>query len=800
MTHAQSVRLLGALLTALGIWVATTGAAFAADVTYCAAFPPSPTDDCRQGPISATNWSGNLTLPQFDPALGTLNAVQLTVEGFVQGDVQYENTGPTAAIISATHSVTISVVLPNGDLVRSIPSTTRVELVPPFDGVLDFGGISGRTFSISNTKNISLTLIAPLDLAPFVGTGLVTVPAEALGISFIRGPGNLSALLRAQAASVVVAVTYFYASPGIDIEKFTNGRDADDPNSPDVPQIAPGEPVLWTYLVRNTGSIPFAQADIVVTDDHPGVVPQLVPSSDAGSDGILSPGETWIYTATLPAQNLDNASTGTTIVPGCDPTGTSISRPTYRNVGSVVVNELSDADPSHYCNPPGPGITIQKLTNGADADGPNDPDVPQIAPGDTVTWTYLVTNTGVISYPQASVLVSDSHPSVTPVLVDDGDGDGFLAPGEVWRYQATLPAQNLLTPSLDTVIVPGCNPDATGLPRATYRNIGVVLVDSLTDFDPSHYCNPPEPGIDIEKLVNNNDADNPNDADVPQLTPGDTVNWLYRVTNTGNVPFALDDVVVTDSQPGIVPLLDPLSDEGGDKVLSPGEIWIYRASDIVQTLVAPAPGTVVVSGCNPDNLPVPGDRATYRNVGAVTAPGAQDQDPAHYCNPPSPGIVIKKLTNGADADDPNGADVPVIRAGEAVTWTYLITNTGNIAFDLAQISVTDDQAGVTPMFNPESDNGDEVLSPGEVWRYVATGIALDLQTAQNVTIVSGCANDEGVERNTYANIGAVRAGNLTDTDPSHYCNPPPNALGETDEPNHPNAGLLYLPLVQGNRR
>lgn len=186
--------------------------------------------------------------------------------------------------------------------------------------------------------------------------------------------------------------------------------------------------------------------------------------------------------------------------------------------------------------------------------------------------------------------------------------------------------------------------------------------------------------------------------------------------------------------------------------------------------------------------------------GTVTAPGVQDEDPAHYCNPALPGIVIKKFTNGADADNPNGPDVPMIRVGDAVTWTYVITNTGNIAFALAEVSVTDNQAGVTPLFDPQSDDGDQLLSPGEVWRYLATGVALDLQIAQNVTIVSGCGFDDAGDRNTYANVGTVRAGDLTDADPSHYCNPPPSSLDETDEPQTPEVGMLYLPLVQGTRR
>jgi hypothetical protein len=140
--------------------------------------------------------------------------------------------------------------------------------------------------------------------------------------------------------------------PDIDIEKKTNGNQADGANDGDVPQIAYGDTVTWNYEVTNTGDIAFSEAEVIVTDDQPGVTPVLDTSSDAGGDLILSPGETWIYTATGQALDLPNASTDVTVVPGCND-----ERPTYENMGTVIITEtdLTDTDPSHYCNPPSGG-------------------------------------------------------------------------------------------------------------------------------------------------------------------------------------------------------------------------------------------------------------------------------------------------------------------------------------------------------------------------------------------------------------------------------------------------------------
>jgi uncharacterized repeat protein (TIGR01451 family) len=78
-------------------------------------------------------------------------------------------------------------------------------------------------------------------------------------------------------------------------------------------------------------------------------------------------------------------------------------------------------------------IDIEKFTNGQQADAENDPDVAQVTPGDTVTWTYEVSNTGAVAFSEAEVAVTDSQSGVDPVLdIGSDDGDMILSPGEVW--------------------------------------------------------------------------------------------------------------------------------------------------------------------------------------------------------------------------------------------------------------------------------------------------------------------------------------------------------------------------------
>ena len=68
--------------------------------------------------------------------------------------------------------------------------------------------------------------------------------------------------------------------------------------------------------------------------------------------------------------------------------------------------------------------------------------------------------------------------------------------------------------------------------------------------------------------------------------------------------------------------------------------------------------------------------------------------------------MIEKQTNGRQADDADDYDVPRIASGDIVSWSYNVSNLGGVAFPEAQILVTDSQAGVTPVLDVASDDGD----------------------------------------------------------------------------------------------
>ncbi len=132
--------------------------------------------------------------------------------------------------------------------------------------------------------------------------------------------------------------------PKIDIEKSTNDVDADNANGNDIPQIAPGKTVTWTYTVKNTGNT--ALSNVTVTDDQTGVM-VTCPKT------ILAVGETMICTATGTAVTLATDTLYTKVSGTC---GGVTNSTLYKNMGKATgetfLGEMvQDTDPSHYCNP-----------------------------------------------------------------------------------------------------------------------------------------------------------------------------------------------------------------------------------------------------------------------------------------------------------------------------------------------------------------------------------------------------------------------------------------------------------------
>lgn len=256
--------------------------------------------------------------------------------------------------------------------------------------------------------------------------------------------------------------------------------------------------------------------------------------------------------------------------------------------------------------------------------------------------------------------------------------------------------------------------------EGSFCNIAVPSLQQCMDIGDIHYCNsfqqsfcfiviPDQdqqcnPAIDIEKSTNGEDADT---APGPTIQAGDPVSWDYTVTNTGDV--VLSDVQIVDDQLGSICIL---------ALLNPGGM---ATCGVLGTAVA----------------------GQYSNVGTVTATVGTlvvtDSDPSNYFGEAA-AIDIEKSTNGNDADSAPG---PTIIVGDPVTWTYMVTNTGNVP--LNSITVVDNKGVAVTC--PKT-----TLAVGESMTCTASS-----------TAIAGQYSNLGTAEGT-APSGRV----VTDSDLSHY--------------------------------
>ena len=604
---------------------------------------------------------------------------------------------------------------------------------------------------------------------------------------------------------------YFRSGPGIDIEKSTNGEDADLPG--DAVGVPVGDSVTWTYVIRNTGNVPLT--NIIATDDNgtPGNTADDFMLSNANCDmslaGPLNPGG--VITCTFDAIGGATAGLYGNIadVTGTPPTGTP---PT-------------DEDPSHYMGTLELGDRVWHDINENGRQDGGEPGIPNVTVILRDSSGGFITNTP--TSPTGYYLFTGLDPA--NYIVE------FTTPA---GYVHT--AQDNALDHLDSDVNPLNDRTST---------VSLVSEDDYT-VDAGYFLSQPE--IDVEKATNGNDADTPAAAD--RIPTGDSVTWTYEVTNDGNVP--LTNIILTDDNgtPGNTADDFTLSNANCDASLAgplnPDDSITCTFDAIGGAIPGLYGNTITATGTPPTGTP-PEDEDPSHYFGTVelgdlvwndinqngrqdggepgigdvtvilrddngdfitsmqTAPSGYylftDLDPAEYIvefvtpagffptvrnnaldhrdsdpnpltgevivevvddndytidagfYPGVPDIDIEKLTNGEDADDP--ADAPKVRAGDSITWTYVIQNTGSVP--LTNITAVDDNG------TPGNTSDDWTLANANCDK----SLAGPLNPGEIIT----CSVDKvgGATVGPYGNIvdveGTPPSGDKpTDEDPSHY--------------------------------
>ncbi len=178
----------------LGISVASLlacSALHAATISHGNSHGPAPTDwDPAQ----------TLSLQQFDPLMGTLNAVTFQFSGTIRSDFTTSNKANRAATAQSNLRGSVRFVLPTLDdalLTLSASQTTPL------------AGKATATYSIEDTETGTLMLDSELDA--FIGTGTFDLGVFALATSATSGPGSINGFVFSY-ATVAASVTYDYTA------------------------------------------------------------------------------------------------------------------------------------------------------------------------------------------------------------------------------------------------------------------------------------------------------------------------------------------------------------------------------------------------------------------------------------------------------------------------------------------------------------------------------------------------------------------------------------------------------------
>jgi hypothetical protein len=162
--------------------------------------------------VQPTNWSGNFLLPQFDPTLGTLNSIVFDLTGTVEGIAQVENLSTlSGANITTNLSAVLTLLLPGGVQMVVNPAASVTDSYGAFDGVVDFDGTSGRTYTTLANSSMQMQTAPPfgVDLSAFLGMGNIMLAISSLGNSGVSG-GSFVASTFQTLSGATLQITYNY--------------------------------------------------------------------------------------------------------------------------------------------------------------------------------------------------------------------------------------------------------------------------------------------------------------------------------------------------------------------------------------------------------------------------------------------------------------------------------------------------------------------------------------------------------------------------------------------------------------
>ncbi|WP_155990762.1 GEVED domain-containing protein [Paraoerskovia marina] len=443
--------------------------------------------------------------------------------------------------------------------------------------------------------------------------------------------------------------------------------------------VLAGDTVTYSVEITNTGAVDYTDGEpVVVSDDLAGVLDDAEYNDDAAADpesGTFDlAGTTLTWTGPLAAGDTVTLTYSVTLddPPGADADGELVNVV----VGPPESTCAEDSeDPDCGTSTPVRSLDVVKTASV--------PDV--LRPGDQVTYTVEVSNTGAVDYvdPDLVVLTDDLSDVLAetdlvgaPTATSDVSGITPPAPtvvDDVLTWEGPLAVGETVTITYTVQVMDPLPDDADG------------VLDNAVVGPPESNCDPgqspedpacseriPQPELEVVKT---------SDA-VGEVVPGDTVEFTVTVLNAGEVDYTAEiPAVVEDDLSGV--LDDATYDD--DAAANP-ELGTFTFTDPSLVWTGPlAAGESVTLTYSVTVDDPPGDAADGVLVNAVLVEGSNcgedSEDPDCTVTVPVRSLDIVKTSDAGTSVAP----------GDAVTYSVAVTNTGTVPYTaISPVTLSDD--------------------------------------------------------------------------------------------------------------
>ncbi|MBT1681909.1 DUF7927 domain-containing protein [Curtobacterium flaccumfaciens] len=440
--------------------------------------------------------------------------------------------------------------------------------------------------------------------------------------------------------------------------------------------VVPGDPITYTVTVKNTGTQAYTADDPASFSDDLSAVLDDATLTDGPSNGATVDGNTLSWSGPLAVGATETITYTVTVN---DPiTGDSHLDNTVVTPPGTGGDCTTDSDnPACTVNIPSGKYTVAKTAS-----------TTEVTAGSTVTYEVVVSNTGDVDYTDAkpASFRDDLSKVLDDAKVTDGPDNGATINGNALSWSGPLAAGQSVT---ITYTITVDNPDEGDR----------VIANTVRATGPGGTC---DPDADCSTTTNVRTFSIAKTSTPDgEVHPGDEVTYKVTVQNTGTAAFTTadpasftddlskvtDDATITDGPDNGATITG--NTLGWSGALDAGDTITIT---YVATVNTPDTGDHVLS-----NAAVPGDGGYCDTEGG--------------CSTTNP-VGTYKIEKTSSA---NG----VVHAGDTVTYTVTVTNTGKVAYTPGKpAKITDDLSKVlddTTYVDGSATNGATITGTTLTW-------------------------------------------------------------------------------------